>query len=109
MWESNQMTQTNEELWDKIYQIVCASQLRALMNGIADQNHADAMTDEIMSLIPQPEQLEVVINKSGSSNYYFVNLAENVFLVIKRFKTKQEALDFCKRFNLKVTNEPEGE
>lgn len=53
----------NDNLREKIYSHVCASQLRALMNNIADQNHADFITDEIMSLISQSESKETDSNE----------------------------------------------
>lgn len=95
------MTQTNEELREKLFKIVTDYEPHS--DGVANST-----VDKIMSLIPQPEQLEVEIQES--------NIGElEVCLKVKgageflTFPTKQEALDFCKRFNLKVTNEPEGE
>lgn len=53
--------------------------------------------------IPQPEQLEVeIVNELGS---YYLDI-RNSHLYIGMFLSEQEALDFCKRFNLKVVNDP---
>lgn len=90
------MTQTNEELREKIHNLLGEH------NIVFSQN----FIDDLYALIPQPEQLEVEIQES--------NIGElEVCLKVKgageflTFPTKQEALDFCKRFNLKVVNESE--
>jgi hypothetical protein len=103
------MTQTNEELKTKLYKIMSKDLV------LSAKTHIEVMNaiNEIMSLIPQHEQLEVEI---VSLTKFTENSRDNFFILFKNssfecsdyFKTKQEALDFCKRFNLKVTNEPEG-
>lgn len=94
------MTQTNEELREKIHNLLGEH------NIVFSQN----FIDDLYALIPQPEQLEVEI---VALTKYQNNSRDNFFLMFKNsefehsgyFKTKQEALDFCKRFNLKVINE----
>lgn len=96
--------QTNEELRDQLDR-----KFNKYFEHYEDveQSHIDKMVNEILSLIPQPEQLEVEIQEcDGVFRVVFIpNTSYETTL--NDSKSKQEALDFCKRFNLKVINEKE--
>lgn len=95
------MTQTNEELREKAKQIILSFQRR----GKLQDGYIEQYTNEIMSLIPQPEQLECEIEDCLLPDPYRNGKAILMRQLIYYFENKQEALDFCKRFNLKVVNE----
>lgn len=54
--------------------------------------------------IPQPEQLNAYVYEDVDEEYkgYFA-----VHIPIKMFEVKEDALNWCKRFNLKLVNEKE--
>lgn len=97
--------QTNEELLKKFQ-----ASLSWWIGRKLDKRGADIIITEFLSFIPQPEQLEVEIvaltkYTDDSKDNFFILFKNSSFECSDYFKTKQEALDFCKRFNLKVTNE----
>jgi hypothetical protein len=54
--------------------------------------------------IPQPEQLEVELTVGNLSDDWMKDVEAKIRF-LQYFDTKQEALDFCKRYNLKIVNE----
>lgn len=123
------MTQTNEELREKIHNLLGEH------NIVFSQN----FIDDLYALIPQPEQakeiiqgdfeescphckkaiyvlprrvkqieVEIVQNQIVGARtilYKIVCVGNFNIDFLDKFYSKQEALDFCKRFNLKVVNE----
>jgi len=99
------MTQTNEDLKTKLYKIMSKDLV------LSAKTHIEVMNaiDEIMSLISQPEQLEVeILSRANIDDRPNRWLVKYKYATLDYFLTEQKAIDFCKRFNLKVTNEPEG-
>ena len=98
------MTQTNEDLKTKLYKIMSKDLV------LSAKTHIEVMNaiDEIMSLISQPEQLEVeILSRANIDDRPNRWLVKYKYATLDYFLTEQKAIDFCKRFNLKVTNEPE--
>lgn len=120
------MTQTNEELREKIHNLLGEH------NIVFSQN----FIDDLYALIPQPEQVingdfedscphckKAIYVLPRREDQIKVEIVENPIIGAKtilykivcvgnfnidfldKFYSKQEALDFCKRFNLKVINE----
>lgn len=125
--------QTNEELRDQLDR-----KFNKYFEHYEDveQSHIDKMVNEILSLIPQPEQVingdfedscphckKAIYVLPRREDQIKVEIVENPIIGAKtilykivcvgnfnidfldKFYSKQEALDFCKRFNLKVVNE----
>jgi len=57
--------------------------------------------------IPQPEQLEVKLKYSETFEEWDIiyHDRDGTPLILESRETKQEAIDFCKRYNLKIVNE----
>jgi len=99
------MTQTNELSEEKLGEII-----KKYVNHFTiahDPNYFEkikSIKNEIMSLIPQPEQLEVELTVGNLSDDWMKDVEAKIRF-LQYFDTKQEALDFCKRYNLKIVNE----
>lgn len=98
--KEKQMTQANEELREKINEKFF--EFRMLEYNFNNSAHRDGLIDEIVSLIPQPEQLEVWIRQDKFAGLYSVLYGHSCLF---ENYLEQPCLDFCKRFNLKVVNE----
>ena len=101
------MTQTNEDLKTKLYKIMSKDLV------LSAKTHIEVMNaiDEIMSLISQPEQLEVeILSRANIDDRPNRWLVEYKYATLDYFLTEQKAIDFCKRFNLKlkVVNEEQS-
>jgi len=101
------MTQTNEDLKTKLYKIMSKDLV------LSAKTHIEVMNaiDEIMSLISQPEQLEVeILSRANIDDRPNRWLVKYKYATLDYFLTEQKAIDFCKRFNLKlkVVNEEQS-
>jgi len=106
--------QINEKLKEKIKEAIDCIEIPNEKGGYdsfnsVSKNSCSVLLDEIMSLIPQPEQLEVeILSRANIDDRPNRWLVKYKYATLDYFLTEQKAIDFCKRFNLKVTNEPEG-
>ena len=98
--------QINEKLKEKIKEAIDCIEIPNEKGGYdsfnsVSKNSCSVLLDEIMSLIPQPEQLEVYIRQYLDGSEFYVNCCETT-LPIKGFLTEKEAIDFCNKFNFKL-------
>lgn len=89
--------QTNEELLKKFQ-----ASLSWWIGRKLDKRGADIIITEFLSFIPQPERLIFGIFKVHNIGNYQLTCKTLGCDLTRWFSTKQEALDFIKKYNLKL-------